>query len=83
MLSLDEVCNRLGKSYAVVYQAVRKGSVPAIRGPRRGSKPSVLIPESFLPVWASRGKVPRTSPSTLAALNDCWLKAQELNRPGI
>ena len=83
MVTVAEAAERLGKSYETVYQAVREGSVPCIRGARNGSKPSVFIPESYLPVWASRGHTPSRAPETVAQLHACFLRAKELNRVGV
>lgn len=83
MVTVAEAAARLGKSYEVVYQAVRKGTVPAVCGKRSGRKPSVFIPESYLPVWTARGRSPSRSPETIAALEACFRRAKELNRVGI
>lgn len=83
MLTVTEVSARLGKSYETVYQAVREGSVPSVRGPRTGSRPSVFIPESYLDVWRTRGSSPPRSPEVNAALEACFLRSKELNRVGL
>lgn len=79
MVTMAEAARCLGKSYATVAQAVRNGSVPHVRtGPRQ-----VRIPESFLPVWAERGRSPRRDPALTAELEACYNAARELNRVGI
>ena len=67
----------------LVTQAIRLGSIPFMRGPRAGSKPSVFIPESFLPVWAERGHSPKRDPALTAELEACYDTARALNRVGI
>lgn len=83
MLTIKEVCERTGRSYETVTQAVRQGTIPFVRGPRAGRKPSVFIPESFLPVWQSRGSSPRRDPALTAELEACYSTARELNRVGV
>lgn len=83
MVSVSEAARRLGKSYEVVYQAVDHGTVPFVRGPRSGSKPSVMIPESYLETWATRGRSPRRSPEVTAELDAIYMRAKELNRVGV
>ena len=79
MVTMAEASRRLGKSYAVVIQAVRHGNVPHVRsGPRK-----VLIPESYLPVWAERRRSPRRHPDVTERLHACYLRAKELNRVGV
>lgn len=83
MLTIKEVCERTGRSYETVTQAIRLGSIPFMRGPRAGSKPSVFIPESFLPVWAERGHSPKRDPALTAELEACYDTARALNRVGV
>jgi|JI10StandDraft_1071094.scaffolds.fasta_scaffold539528_1 excisionase family DNA binding protein len=79
MLTMAEVARRTGRDYGTVIQAVRKGSIPHVRtGPRK-----VLIPESFLPVWAERGRTPRRDPALTDEMEALYLRAKELNRVGI
>ncbi len=79
MVTMAEAARRLGKDYGTVIQSVRKGNVPHIRtGPRQ-----VLIPESYLPVWASRGHSPRRRADLTEQLEACFRRAKELNRVGI
>jgi hypothetical protein len=79
MVTMAEASRRLGKSYGVVIQAVRKGSVPYVRqGPRQ-----VLIPESYLSVWAGRGHTPSRSDDVLARLEACYRRSRELNTVGV
>jgi excisionase family DNA binding protein len=79
MVTMAEAARRLGKSYAVVIQAVRLGSVPHVRtGPRK-----VLIPESYLPIWAARRVTPGRHPDVTARLEACFLRAKELNHVGV
>ncbi len=79
MVTMAEAARLLGKSYGTVIQAVRNGSVPHVRtGPRR-----VLIPESFLPVWAERGRTPRRDPALTDEMESLYLRAKELNRVGV
>lgn len=79
MVTMAEAARHLGKSYGTVIQAVRNGSVPHVRtGPRR-----VLIPESFLPVWAERGTSPRRDPALTDEMESLYLRAKELNRVGV
>lgn len=79
MVTMAEAARRLGKRYDVVLQSVRKNNVPHVRtGPRK-----VLIPESYLPVWAARGHSPTRHPDVTARLEACFLRAKELNRVGI
>jgi hypothetical protein len=78
MITMAEAARRLGKDYGVVLQSVRYGNVPHVRqGPRR-----VLIPESYLPVWAARGGRPKRSAEVTAQLERCLALARELNRVG-
>ena len=83
MLSIREVCDRTGRSYETVTQAIRQGSIPFVRGPRSGNRPSVFIPESFLPIWAERGSSPRRDPAVTAEMEDLWQRMKMLNRVGI
>lgn len=83
MLTIKEVCERTGRSYETVTQAIRQGTIPFERGPRSGSKPSVFIPESFLPVWATRGTSPRRDPALTVELEACYDLARSLNRVGV
>ena len=83
MLTIKEVTERTGRSYETVTQAIRLGSIPFVRGARSGSKPSVFIPESFLPVWAERGNTPRRDPAITAEMEALYLRAKELNRVGV
>lgn len=79
MVTMAEAARRLGKDYGTVIQSVRKGNVPHVRsGPRK-----VLIPESYLDVWASRPHTPTRSAETMAALRACYERGKELNRAGI
>lgn len=79
MVTMAEAARRLGKSYQVVIQAVRHGSVPHVRtGPRK-----VLIPESYLPVWAGRRPSPRRHADVTARLEARFQLAKELNRVGV
>lgn len=79
MLTMAEVARRTGRDYGTVIQAVRNGSIPHVRtGPRK-----VLIPESFLPVWAERGRTPRRDPALTDEMEALYLRAKELNRVGI
>lgn len=79
MVTMADAARELGKSYGVVLQAVRKGSVPHVRtGPRR-----VLIPASYLPVWKMRGSSPKRSTDVTARMEACYLRAKELNRVGV
>ncbi len=79
MITMAEAARRTGKSYAVVIQAVRLGSVPHVRTGLR----KVLIPESYLPTWASRSNSARRSPEVTARLEVCYLRAKELNHVGV
>jgi hypothetical protein len=78
MVTMAEAARRLGKRYDVVLQSVRRGNVPHLRlGPRK-----VLIPESYLVIWARRGtNAPRRADIT-TQLEVCLARAQELNRVG-
>jgi excisionase family DNA binding protein len=79
MVTMAEAARRLGKHYGTVMQSVRLGNVPHVRsGPRK-----VLIPESYLPVWAERGKTPPRRQDVTDRLHACFLRAKELNRVGI
>lgn len=79
MVSMAEAARRLGKDYGTVIQSVRKGNVPHRRlGPRK-----VLIPESYLAVWAARGHTPTRSAELTTQLEACFRRAKELNRVGI
>lgn len=79
MVTMAEAARRLGKSYGTVIQSVRHGNVPHLRlGVRK-----VLIPESYLATWATRStSAPRRADLT-ANLEECFLRAKELNRVGI
>lgn len=79
MVTMAEAARRTGKSYDVVLQSVRKGNVPHVRtGPRK-----VLIPESYLPIWAERGNQPRRRQDVTERLEACFQRAKELNRVGV
>lgn len=79
MLTMAEVARRTGRNYGTVIQAVRNGSIPHVRtGPRK-----VLIPESFLAVWAERGASPRRDPALTAEMEVLYLRAKKLNRVGV
>lgn len=79
MVTMAEAARILGKSYDVVHQAVDHGSVPHVRaGPRK-----VLIPESYLPIWAERRQTPTRNPEVTNRLHQCFLRGKELNRVGI
>lgn len=79
MVTMAEAARRLGKSYEVVIQSVRKGNVPHVRsGPRR-----VLIPESYLPIWASRANAAIRRPDITERLDACFVRTKELNRVGV
>jgi excisionase family DNA binding protein len=78
MVTMAEAARRLGKSYEVVIQSVRKGNVPHLRlGPRK-----VLIPESYLPIWADRGRAATRCPDITERLEACFQRAKDLNRVG-
>lgn len=79
MVTMAEAARRTGKSYQVVIQSVRKGNVPHVRtGPRQ-----VLIPESYLQIWAVRGHSPARNVEVTARLDACFRRAKQLNRVGI
>lgn len=79
MVTMAEASRVLGKDYGTVIQSVRNGNVPHVRtGPRK-----VLIPASYLPVWASRGHSPSRHPEVTARLEACFQRAKQLNRVGI
>jgi excisionase family DNA binding protein len=79
MVTMAEAARRLAKSYDTVIQSVRHGNVPHVRlGPRR-----VLIPESYLPVWAARGHSPSRHSDVTDRLEACYQRAKELNHVGV
>ncbi len=79
MVTMAEAARELGKSYDVVIQAVRNGSVPHVRtGPRK-----VLIPESYLPIWKERGSSPTRAQDVSDRMESLYLRAKELNRVGV
>jgi excisionase family DNA binding protein len=79
MMTMAEAARALNKSYDVVMQAVRNGSVPHVRtGPRM-----VLIPASYIPIWAARGSSPKRSAEVTEKMESLFLRAKELNRTGI
>ena len=79
MVTMAEAARQLGKSYGTVIQSVRHGNVPHVRsGPRQ-----VLIPESYLPVWAARGSCPSRNAAVTERLEACFARAKELNRVGV
>lgn len=79
MVTMAEAARRLRKDYGVILQSVRKGNVPHVRtGPRK-----VLIPESYLPIWAARAHTPSRSPEVLDQLHACFVRGKELNRVGV
>jgi excisionase family DNA binding protein len=79
MVTMAEAARRLGKDYGTVAQSVRLGNVPHIRsGPRK-----VLIPESYLPIWAERGRSAIRRPDITARLEAHHARAKELNRVGV
>lgn len=79
MVTMAEAARVLGKGYGTVIQAVRTGSVPHVRtGPRK-----VLIPESYLPVWAERGSSPQRPAHVTSELERCYRHARKLNRVGV
>jgi excisionase family DNA binding protein len=78
MVTMAEAARRLGKDYGTVHQAVKLGSVPHVRtGPRQ-----VLIPESYLDVWANRRRSPVRNEEITRRLHECFLRAKELNQVG-
>lgn len=83
LVSLSEAAAALGKSYAVVMQAVSNGSVPVVRTARAGRNPSVWIPASFLPIWRDRGSSPTRDPAINDELERLYLRGKELNRVGV
>lgn len=83
LVTLAEAAAALGKSYDTVMQAVHAGSVPVVRTPRAGSKPSVFIPESFLSVWANRGSSPTRDPGITAEMEALYQRGKVLNRVGV
>lgn len=83
MVTINEAARRLAKSRQVVDQAVREGSVPAIKGKRNGRNPSIFIPESYLETWRTRGHTPSRSAKVNAQLEACFQRGKELNRVGI
>lgn len=83
LVTLAEAAAALGKSYDTVMQAVHAGSVPVVRTPRAGSKPSVFIPESFLSVWANRGSSPTRDPAITAEMESLYQRGKVLNRVGV
>jgi hypothetical protein len=83
MLTIQQTADRLGMSYETVMQAVHKRSIPVVRGPRAGRKPSVFIPESFVDVWRVRGKSPKRTAETTERLHALYERAKELNRVGV
>lgn len=82
LVSAVEAAARLGKSYEVVTQAIRQGTVPFVRGPRSGSKPSLFIPESFLPIWANRGSSPTRDSAITVEMEAIYQRGKHLNRVG-
>lgn len=79
LVTMAEAARQLGKSYDVVIQAVRKGSVPHVRtGPRK-----VLIPASYLPIWKERGSSPKRAADVTERMEALYLRAKELNRVGV
>ncbi len=79
MVTMAEAARQLGKSYETVIQSIRLGNVPHIRlGPRK-----VLIPESYLPIWAERGRAAVRRPDITQQLEAHFLRAKELNRVGM
>lgn len=83
LVSMTEAAERLGKSYAVVIQAVHKGSVPFVRRPAAYRQPHIFIPESYLETWRTRGHTPSRSAKVNAQLEACFQRGKELNRVGI
>lgn len=78
LLSIAEAAEALGRSYQVVWKAVRAESVPFVT---RGGRP--MIPASFIPTWAARPNVPSRSPESLAAMEACYQRSLVLNRVGV
>ncbi len=78
MVTATEAAERVGVTQQSVYQAVRMGSVPSARVGR-----SVLIPESFLATWASRGTSPTRDPAITDELEALYLKGKVLNKVGV
>lgn len=83
MLTVKEVCERSGRSYETVTQAIHQGTIPFVRGPRAGRHPSLFVPESFLPIWAERGSSPTRDPAMTERLHACYVRAKELNKVGV
>lgn len=79
MVTMAEAARMLGKDYGVVIQSVRRNNVPHIRtGPRK-----VLIPASYIPIWAERGHSPRRARNVTERLEACFQRAKDLNRVGV
>jgi hypothetical protein len=83
LVSMAEAAERLGTSYAVVLQAVHRGSVPFVRRPAAYRQPHIFIPESYLEVWRTRGQTPSRSAEVNARLEACFQRGKELNRVGV
>jgi len=84
VIPLAEAAERVGLSIASAYSSVRNQTVPAVRLPKKGRPkhaPTVMIPESFIETWRTRGR-PRRSASATEALEQCYQKAKLLNRVG-
>src|SRR4051812_766639 len=78
LVPLLEAARRAGRSANVAYQSAHLGNIPVVRQGRR-----VLMPESYIETWATRGRAaPRRSELT-ARMEACFLRAKELNRVGI
>lgn len=84
LIPLAEAAARLGISLDSAYSAVRNNTVPVVRLPRKGRpkhSPTLMIPESFIEAWNTRGR-PQRSQTDTEALEIIYLEAKRLNRVG-
>lgn len=51
LVPLAEAARRAGRRYDTAHQSVRLGNIPFVRHGRR-----IMIPESFIPTWSTRGR---------------------------
>lgn len=78
LVPLLEAARRAGRSPDVAYQSAHLGNIPTLRIGRR-----VMVPESYVETWASRGaSAPRRSELSVR-LEALYQRAKELNRVGV
>lgn len=78
MVPLLEAAERAGRSAAVAYQSAHLRNIPTARVGRR-----VLVPESYIETWSTRGTAAPRRAAVSDALDACYQRAKALNSVGI